>query len=58
MSKGRITGFPEDLTWRIRVAASLVGMTPSKYVRIHMERITSELADANPLVAAVYDVKP
>ena len=50
----QITPFTEELSKRIRIAASLAGMTPSAYVRFQMERITDELADANPLVRSAY----
>jgi hypothetical protein len=58
MSKMSITDFPEDLGFRIRVASALAGMTPSRYVRETMARVTAELADVNPLIRQVYERRP
>jgi hypothetical protein len=53
-----ITDFPEDLGFRIRVASALAGMTPSRYVRETMARVTAELADVNPFIRQVYEHRP
>jgi hypothetical protein len=57
-TKMSVTDFNEDLAFRIRVASALENVTPSRYVRQVMERVTSELAAANPFVRQVYDSRP
>jgi hypothetical protein len=53
-----ITDFPEDLGFRIRVASALANKTPSRYVREHMEAVTSALAEANPFIRQIYESRP
>jgi hypothetical protein len=53
-----ITDFDEALAFKIRVASALENKTPSRYVRNVMERVTSELAAANPFVRNVYESRP
>jgi hypothetical protein len=49
------TEFPPDLAFRIRVASALVGVSPARYVRDTMARVTSELASVNPFIRKVYE---
>jgi hypothetical protein len=57
-TKLSITDFDEDLAFRIRVASALENVTPSRYVRQVMQRVTSELAEANPFIRNVYESRP
>jgi hypothetical protein len=58
MAKMSVTDFPEDLGFRIRVASALAGMTPSRYVRETMAKVTAELADVNPFIRQVFEHRP
>ena len=46
------TEFPPELAHRVRVAAALADMTPSRYVRTLVERKLAELAEVTPVLRA------
>jgi len=50
--------FDPDLAYCVRLAASWYGMTPSKYIRVMIQRAVDELADHNPLMREAFDNKP
>ena len=52
------TPFDPDLAYRVRLASAWYGMTPSKYVRLMVERAVDELADTNPLMREAFNNKP
>jgi hypothetical protein len=53
-----VSGFDPDMAYRIRLAASWYGMTPSKYVRVMVTRALDDLADHNPLIREAFDNRP
>jgi hypothetical protein len=52
------TDFDPSLAYCVRLAAAWYGMTPSKYVRVMVQRAVDDLADHNPLIREAFDNRP